>query len=644
MNKIDINNLDYRQLGFMCGIEIHQQLNTSKLFCNCPSKLIKDDTKPNKIIERRLRAVSSETGDLDLTAKEEQDKKKLFKYYFYNDCNCLVETDSQPPFNINQNALEIAIMISLLTNSSMVNTSYVMRKQVIDGSNVSGFQRTAMISTDGFLDFSFGRVRIDKILLEEDAARPLERKEDEVIYSLDRLGTPLIEMVVWHDMKTPQEVKEVALFVGQLFRSTGKTKRGLGSIRQDINVSIKEGARVEIKGCQDLDLIPEIINREIVRQLNLIDIKNILFEKKLSSFSLKEFEINSIFENTDSKIIKTSFKENKNAYLFILPDFKGFLGREIQPNRRLGSEIANFLKVRTTLKGLFHLDELPNYGVTNENVIDIKNKFKLKENDSFIIVFSLKEEVESVRLVLESRLNNLFNGVLKETRAVTLDGNTEYQRVLSTASRMYPETDLSPIVFTKEIIEDVKKRLPLSITERKKLYIESFKLNPQLVDKMVLNNFAPVFENIVSYYKVNPTFLAVFLLEDLIKASRDNRLDLNEISEERLINFFSGSDIFEKIPKNKILDVFIAYLEKPYNLVNIIKDNEKSNASEPEIKKIVLKLILDNKDFILKQKERSIGFLMGKTMSETNNQFDGKLISSIVKEELELFLGKNKSF
>ncbi len=641
--KIDINNLDYKSLGLMCGLELHQQLNTNKLFCNCPSKLIKDETKPDKIIERRLRAVSSETGSIDLTAKEEQNKNKLFKYYFYNSCNCLVESDSQPPFNINQEALRIALVISFLTNSTVVNTSHIMRKQVVDGSNVSGFQRTTMISTDGYLDFDFGRVRIDKILLEEDAARALERKEDEVIYSLDRLGFPLIELVAWHDMHTPEDVKKVALFLGQLFRSTGKTKRGLGSIRQDINISIREGARVEIKGCQELDLIPEIINREIVRQLNLIDIKNKLLEKNITHFSLSTNQVDSLFKETYSKVVNNAFKEKKHAYLFILPSFKGFLGREIQPNRRLGTEIASVLKVRTSLKGLFHLDELPNYGITDKEISLIKSNFSLKEEDSFIIVFSSEAEIESVRSVIEDRLNKLFLGVLKETRASTPEGNTEYQRPLSTSSRMYPETDLSPIPLTEDVISLAKQEIPLTIEKRRKLYLDTFKISSQLSEKMVLSNYAPIFEKIVNEHKINPTTLAVFLLEDLIKASRDDRIDLDDVTDSLLYNFFSFKDLFEKISINKLLDIFIEYVKEPLLLSKIILENKKEEVSLDDLKKIINEVILENKDAVLKQRERAVGLIMGRVMAKTENKYDGKVISLSLKEQLNYFLEKNKS-
>ncbi|MFA5746041.1 MAG: Glu-tRNA(Gln) amidotransferase subunit GatE, partial [archaeon] len=471
MKLQDIENIDYKKTGLCCGLEIHQQLDTNKLFCKCKSKLIKDGTKPDRIIKRKLRAVYSETGEFDETALMEQKKAKTNIYYFYNSCNCLVDADCQPPIRTSPDALKIAVIISSLTNSHLVDKSIVMRKQVIDGSNVSGFQRTMMISTDGHLDFDFGKIRIDKILLEEDAARAIERKETEVIYSLDRLGIPLIEMVVWHDMHTPEDTKKVALFIGQLFRTTGKVKRGLGSIRQDINISIAGGSRVEVKGCQDLDMIPEIIRREILRQINLLEIKDELKKRKIIEIKLKEKDLTSIFKQTESKAIKTALDQKKEIFGFSVSSFSGILGTEIQPNRRVGTELASILKAKTTLKGLFHCDELPNYGITEAEVVKIKQELKVADKDSYIIVMCDKKEIQCVREILEERLNQLIIAIPKETRLVNVEGNTEYQRPLSIGgTRMYPETDLLPIVFTEELLKEAKQEMPLSLDERKVLY------------------------------------------------------------------------------------------------------------------------------------------------------------------------------
>jgi len=642
LEKINFEKLDYKELGLMCGLELHQQLDTNKLFCNCKSILIKDDTNPDFSVSRKLHAVTSEAGEMDATASHEQKKDKTFIYRGFNACNCLVELDCQPPLQPNQDALVISMIISKLTNSTLVPKTYVMRKQVVDGSNVSGFQRTMMISTDGYIDFDFGRVRINKILLEEDAARAIERGDKEVIYSLDRLGIPLIELVVWHDIFTPEDVKKTAMFVGQLFRSTGKTKRGLGSIRQDINISIKEGARTELKGCQDLELIPEIVRREVVRQLSLLKVRDELNLKKINSIKLEKKEISSLFKSSQSKMIIEALNLDKKIYCFSLANFKGILGYEVQDGRRVGTEIANILKVKTSLKGLFHADELPNYGITEDDVLSIKSEMKLKENDSFIIVLSPDNEIDFVSQLIEKRLNQLLVGVPEETRMVTPVGNTEYQRPLSGTARMYPETDITPIVFTNELLNKMDAETPLSLNERKRLYLDTYKLNEQLAQKMLLSNFAPIFEHIVTAYNFNPITLCVFLLEDLTKAQRDKKINLDYLEDEDIYSFFSNKAVNE-IPKSKFMDIFIEYINTRKPIIDILnKHGFVSNLQEVDVDSLALEVISENREVVLKQKERSTGLLMGRLMAKTKGTIDGKILSESINKSLIKFLEENK--
>jgi len=263
-----MENLDYDKLGFRCGLEIHQQLDTNKLFCNCPS--IVRDENPDILIKRRLRAVAGETGKIDIAAKYELEKNKEFIYEACSTSTCLVELDEEPPHPINQEALDITLQIALLLKAKIVDEVQMMRKTVIDGSNVSGFQRTALVATDGYIETSLGKVRIPIICLEEEAAKKISETKDSVTYRLDRLGIPLVEIGTEADIKNPEHAKETASLLGMILRSTGKVKRGLGTIRQDVNISIREGARTEIKGFQELKSIPKVIEYEVERQLKLI--------------------------------------------------------------------------------------------------------------------------------------------------------------------------------------------------------------------------------------------------------------------------------------------------------------------------------------------------------------------------------------
>ena len=260
--------LNYLELGFKCGLECHQQLDGRKLFCNCPA--LNSDKEPDIKVERRLKAVAGETGDIDIAAEFEMSKKKKFIYESSSEDTCLVEYDDEPPRELNKQALETAIKIALLLNAKIVDEIQVMRKTVVDGSNVSGFQRTALVAMNGFIETSLGRVEIQTICLEEEAAQKLEEGNDFVKYKLDRLGIPLIEIATSSGIKNPEHAKEAAGSIGMIIRSVEGVKRGLGTIRQDVNISIEKGARTEIKGFQDLRSIPKVIEYEVKRQIEAI--------------------------------------------------------------------------------------------------------------------------------------------------------------------------------------------------------------------------------------------------------------------------------------------------------------------------------------------------------------------------------------
>ncbi len=258
--------MDYTKIGFKAGLEIHQQLDSHKLFCNCPSVLRKDE--PDYEVKRKLHAVAGESGEIDDAAKYQAKLNKEFIYQGYHDSTCLVELDEEPPHDVNKEALKIAIHIGLLMNCEILPITQVMRKTVIDGSNTSGFQRTTMIAHSGHLDTSEGKVGITAIMLEEDAARIIERGEKKEVYRLDRLGIPLVEVVTAPDLKNGEHAREVALMIGDILRSC-KVRRGLGTIRQDISISVNNGNRVELKGVQDIDLLPTTVKIETERQLEL---------------------------------------------------------------------------------------------------------------------------------------------------------------------------------------------------------------------------------------------------------------------------------------------------------------------------------------------------------------------------------------
>jgi Glu-tRNA(Gln) amidotransferase subunit E-like FAD-binding protein len=258
-----MSEIDYAKVGLKSGIEIHQQLDSGKLFSRTPSFLRKDE--PDFEIRRKLHAVAGEQGQVDSAVKHEAELDKEFVYEGYDDTISLVELDEAPPQEMDDEALDIALTVALLLNCKIYQTSQVMRKTVINGSNTSGFQRTVLIGYEGYVETSFGNVGIDSVVLEEDAARLVEKGEKETRFKLDRLGIPLVEIATNPDMVKPDQVKEVALKIGEILRAC-KVKRGIGTIRQDVNISVKGHDRVEIKGFQDVKVMKKIVDLEIERQ------------------------------------------------------------------------------------------------------------------------------------------------------------------------------------------------------------------------------------------------------------------------------------------------------------------------------------------------------------------------------------------
>ncbi len=259
--------MDYSKLNLKIGLEVHQQLETHKLFCDCPS-ILRDD-EPDIKVRRKLRAIAGETGEIDIAAMHEMQRGVENVYEAYKDTTCLVELDEMPVRSLNKEALETALQVAMLLNADIVDEVHIMRKIVVDGSNTSGFQRTCLIARNGYIETSLGRVGIGYVFLEEEAARNIKEERHLRVWRLDRLGIPLIEIQTKPDIKTPDHAKEVAEKLGMILRSTGRVKHGIGTIRQDINLSIKGLPRVEIKGFQDLKAIPKVIGYEINRQLKL---------------------------------------------------------------------------------------------------------------------------------------------------------------------------------------------------------------------------------------------------------------------------------------------------------------------------------------------------------------------------------------
>ncbi len=617
---------DYEKLGLKMGLEIHQQLNSQhKLFCPCKTELVDDDF--DELVQRKLRPTQSELGEIDRAALQESLRGLNFKYENFAKHTCLVENDDEPPHSLNEEALDICITIACLMNMHIVDEFHTMRKQVIDGSNTGGFQRTGMVATDGYLLTPYGKVVIESLGLEEDAARRVETKDGFTEFRLDRLGIPLAEITTDPSMHHPEQVREVAYMLGQILRSTN-VKRGLGTIRQDLNISIAEGARVEIKGVQDLDLMAEIVNREVQRQLELIDIRNELQARNAEV--LEEIhDLDELLEDTESKILKSA----ETIKAVVLKGYDGLIGREVQPGRRFGTEIASYAKKRG-VAGIFHSDELPAYGITQDEVDKITEFLNIGEEDAFIIVAHDEDIAVSALEEVKRRANLGLEGVVEETRKALDDGNTEYMRPLPTANRMYLETDIPLFKITPDRVEPIANSLPELPDVKQARIIAEYMLSEDLATQLVKRQVADTFEAILADVDVDATPVASLLAYDLREIKREG----HEIAVLSLDHF---KDIFNlladgKIAKDSVRKLAVETIKAPdTDISQIAEDNNLVMMSDEDVHEIIAGIVADNEEMVKERQMGAMGPLMGMCMKELKGKADGGLVNQIVREEIQ---------
>ncbi|MBE6485961.1 MAG: Glu-tRNA(Gln) amidotransferase subunit GatE [Methanosphaera stadtmanae] len=624
------DKFDYEELGLMMGLEIHQQLDSeTKLFCRCPNSLT--DKKPERKIYRRLRPTQSELGEIDRAAYEESQRNLQFVYEAYNHHTCLVEADEEPPAKLNQEAVDISIILASLMNMTVVDEFHTMRKQVIDGSNTSGFQRTGILATDGYVETEFGNVTIETLGLEEDAARRIGEEEGKIVFRLDRLGIPLAEITTSPDMHHPEQVKQVAYQLGQILRST-KVKRGLGTIRQDLNISIREGARIEVKGVQDLELMPTIVENEVQRQLNLIDIAKEL-QKRDAKVETCIYDVTKLLENTNSKVVKGILEADNSGVLAIkLKHFAGLIGREVQPGKRLGTEFSEHGK-KMGVSGLFHTDELPNYGITQEEVDSIKTDLLLEDDDAFILVAGPKDKAHNALNEVIERAQDAINGVPEETRRAQDNGNTEYMRPLPTASRMYVETDIPTEIIDYERVEKIASNLPELPNVKKERIQKEYSLSDELAEQLVQRNNADLFEEIKAEL---PDMDATKIASDIVSTIRDLKRDgynVTKLDKDTLVEIFALVDN-DVIPAAKTEVIFKDACDD-ISPNDSVKKNNLEKLSEDTVTQGIKEIVEENKSMIEERKMGAMGPLMGKAMAKFQGKADGKVVSKILTQEIQ---------
>ncbi|MCW3998046.1 MAG: Glu-tRNA(Gln) amidotransferase subunit GatE [Candidatus Bathyarchaeota archaeon] len=627
---------DYSKLGLKIGLEIHQQLNTAcKLFCECKPLLFKDD--PELVFLRRLRPTQSELGQVDPAAFFEFQKGIIMRYESNEVSSCLVEMDEEPPHSLNNEAVETVLTAALMMNAKPVDEIHIMRKTVIDGSNTTGFQRTCVIAMDGWIKIGEKKVPIQHASLEEDAARKTgAEKNGEIIrYRLDRLGIPLIEIATAPVIYSPKEAQDVALVLGRILRDTGKVMRGLGTIRQDLNISLSKGALIEIKGVQELELISLVLEYEIKRQVNLIKISNELKKQNLSedSFERNFIDVTNVFSKTKCKVIRKAMQKKKRVYAVKLQGFAGFLKRELMPNFRLGLELADRARYWGRVGGIFHTDEIPAYDITKQEILLLRERVKAADQDAVVFVADSYENSEAALDAVVDRSIEVIIGVPAETRKAVMNGTSRYMRPRPGAARMYPETDIPPLLIREEIVKKIKSNLPEPAEKKIERLIKKYRLNKKLANQLVNSEYYLLFKSICKKSQVNPTTVAVFLTETL-KALKREGVKVEQVPYDQVMEIFMGLSK-GKLTKEAISDVFVWFSKNDSKKLSVVLDSLGLKMySIDEINSIVDRVIAENKKTFKMYNQKSFGLLMGTVMREVRGKADPALVSKILKKKI----------
>jgi len=624
--------IDFEKIGLKVGLEIHQQLDThKKLFCKC--RPVESDEYTEKF-SRSLRTAKSELGELDPAALFEKAKSKKINYYANSQSSCLVEKDDEPPHELDHDAKKISLLISSMLESKIFSEIHVMRKTVIDGSNTSGFQRTMLVSQGGNLKVNGKNVGVQAVCLEEDAAKLLKDEQNERNYSLDRLGIPLVEIALEPVSTKPSEVKEIALTLGRLLRATRMVKRGIGSIRQDVNISVMNSGVVEVKGVQQLDQLEKIIGYEAKRQHGLILIAEKL--KKLSITISKEdvFDITEVFKDCESKIIQNALKSKAKIKAIRIRNFSGMFGFEPYSEIRLGKEIGQLVRF-FGIGGVFHSDELPNYGINDSDVDRVKKHLELADGDGFLIISGEGSKLDYAIDSIIKRIQDAANGVPAETRAVTQEGETVFLRPRPGASRMYPETDIPSISVIPEEVKlardtaDATKSWDESIAEIQQKYSLNSQLSEQIFDSVYMELFEKICEN----KKNSPNFVASILCSSITNLERKG-FDCTLLKPEHIIESFellaSG-----KIPKESLEIIFENIMSgKSENVAIAMQNTDVSSMNEDELNGILDEIIQNNTELVKKLGENAVTTLMGIAMKQVRGKVSGQTVNVLLRKKI----------
>jgi len=634
----DATAKDWKRIGFMSGLEIHQQLDTKqKLFCRCPAGIYQSDDDYDGEIIRHMRPTLSEMGEYDGTALMEFRTKKEIIYRLNNKTACTYDIDDTPPFKINREALDHAIEISLLSKLNIVGEVHITRKQYLDGSIPTGFQRTAIIGVEGEIQLSNKKVRLIQLSLEEDSCREISDIGHTRVYKTDRLGMPLIETVTYPDMLTPYELQEAAEHIRFLNRSTDKVRTGIGSGREDVNVSCKGGTRVEIKGVAHNKWIPLLSHNEAFRQHALLAIKKELNKREIQISEWKSKSLRLSFEKLKSKYspIVQAKKRKDKIFAVNLPGFAGLLSHFTQPGQCLANEFSDRLKVIACIEkpNLTH-SEAFNQEDTGIDFKEISKLLEAKSEDAQIVFWGPTQDIQTALETIEERCQMVFTGVPNETRKGLPDGTTIFERVLPGADRMYPDTDSAPIPLDDSRIDELSQNLPIDIHVRY-AQMRKWEIPEDTYPYLLKKNLVKLIEKLNRDFIISAKWLGVFLGQHLksLEGRTEVHQDFSYDHLYRLFDFLNKEKLDHQIAR-LMLPLILEHPNMDFQSVLTVlkfKKRNKENLLAP------VEFLIEKFKEIRKNdsSEATLQWLMGQIRNQAVGNISLAELNVLIKKEIE---------
>ena len=616
--------------GVLVGIEIHQQLGCgSKLFCACPP--VKSEEFPYRF-ERRLRPAQSETGRFDPAAIFEFSKGKSNEYHWNPESSCLVEADEEPPHPLNREALDSAMLTALTLGAKVVDEVHVMRKIVIDGSNTAGFQRTAVVGLGGGFNVDGTRVGVQSVTLEEDAARIVGETDSARQFALDRLGVALVEVALDPIRGDPDFVGRVALYLGRTLRSTGRVARGLGTIRQDLNVSVRGGKVVEVKGVQKLNLLPKVVEYESRRQAGLLKLAARLKGAGATKISCRVKDVTAALGGTTAEPLRRRLQDGARALCISAGGLGGLLGWEPEPGIRLGKELAEVAKANS-LGGIIHSDEFQKQGVSDEDAVVLQREMGSGDGDGLVVVIGTKDEVQRVAPLLVERIKASVSGVPAETRAATESGETRFMRPRPGAQRMYPETDIPDIVVSGRSVVEISKKVPADWSESVERLEREFSLSRDLALKLFDSDVTEEFERLARRLRLEPSFVASVMVDLPARLAREG-VPESSLTTEFLAEALSAVAAGD-VAKEAVPDVLSTAARRGIPLREAIAALGLGAVTSAQVEEVIRALLVRRSDLIREKKEGAFSPLMGEAMKELRGRADGAEVARILRQRLQ---------